>query len=269
MTAPDTKARRHEGTAARGGFSDGWPTNLDAPESRRSVVTGTGWGLLVVAALFALLGGCAQNTESLQDQASDQQQVTPTKTAQDQAAVGTTIRLNWSQTPGGTDSTLGGNETVVLPGADGQDILVDAVTSTGSSGNDATVGKSKMGFLQINNLTINNGTTQTPSQTGSTTGSATAAQTPTGSQTTSPVQDIKPEISLSLNAAFAPGGMIDQLAAAVGKGSLSDLSKTAQQDLRSAYAKGLQSGNMTEFWQMATQMFGIGPAAATQPAAGG
>lgn len=266
--AAGTKARRHEGTAPRGGFSDGWPTNLDRPESRRSVVTGMGWGLLAVAALFALLGGCAQNTESVQRQESEQKQITPTETAQDQATLGTTIRLTWSQTPGGTDSTLGGNDTIVLPGAD--DVLVDAVSSTGSSGNDATIGKSKMGFLQINNLTINNGTTQTPTQTGSTTGSATAAQTPTGSQTTSPVQDIKPEISLSLNAAFAPGGMIDQLAAAVGKGSLSDLSKSAQQDLRSAYAKGLQSGNMTEFWQMAAQMFGIGAMpATTQPAAGG
>jgi hypothetical protein len=136
---------------------------------------------LLVPALFI---GCAQNTESIAPQASDQQQVTPTVTAQDQMTAGSDVRVFIINAPG--NGTLPPNPT-------GDDEVDGMLAST--DGLAATTGKVNSGYAQAGiNVNITTGGT-TPTATGSATGTSTASQTPSQNQTVAPVQDIKPEVT--------------------------------------------------------------------------
>lgn len=208
---------------------------------------------------LALALGCAQNTETPQTQVPTQQTETPTATNQDAATQGSQVYqyIYVVNSPTRGDAPNGGEFAIASEKGD----VASLASASGAGGGtiDTAHGRYTQGGISISAPITTGGTT--PTLTGTTTGSATASQTPSQSQTVSPVQDIKPEISLSVNAAFAPGGMIDQLATAVGRGSLSDLSKSNQQDLRAAYAYGLQSGQWAPFWQLAKGVLGIEPPA--------
>jgi hypothetical protein len=131
--------------------------------------------------LFIFLIGCAQNTESIAPQASDQQQVTPTATTQDLMTAGSDIRINIYNAPGSEELPDEGEENTDL---------IEAVAAPG-----VTVGKTRGRAVQsgfVFNITTG-GTA--PTATGSATGTSTASQTPSQNQTVSPVQDIKPEVT--------------------------------------------------------------------------
>jgi hypothetical protein len=204
-----------------------------------------------------LLTGCAQTTDQGARQVTQQETDTPTSTAQDTATQGSYVNVYVMNDSGG-----GGlpNASLLKVGPeDGiQALMHDLKNRSGTELAETNAGKVIAG-VEINVTT--GGTT--PTVTGSATGTGTATQSPAQDQQQTPTQDIRPELSTSLNAAFAPGGMIDQLAAAVGRGTLSELTKQNQQDLRAAYAQGLQSGDFGAFFEQFSRIFGVEmPAAA-------
>lgn len=232
MTAPITKTQRHDGTTPRGGFSDGWPTNLDTVESRGSVVRGMGIGLFVVAALFAFFGGCAQNTETPVDQVSEQQTTTPTTNEQDQATQGSQVNV-WVVNAPGTSSMPNPGTVDLGTGSAATKLLDDCENAAGGN----AVHGVDAGYAQ-SGITINvttGGTT--PSATGTATGSASAGQTPSQNVTASPELRARGEVSAAMPIGVAaPGGMVDQQATATGRGATSGTSKTSENEL--TYLRG-------------------------------
>lgn len=216
-------------------------------------------GLVVAAVGGMLISGCAQNSDqrTRQEQAQRTEQGTAVSPVTTQTQEQMAPKRQFVQIIQHPESpkvlTEDGLKDGEFPGMGAKTAATDDRSYT-------------IGAITVN---ITEGGSQTPSlsgaQTGTATGTQTGAQTGTQSATQTPTQDIKPEISLSLNAAFAPGGMIDQLAAAVGKGSLSDLTKENQQDLRAAYIKGAQTGGFEQFAQLFAGLFPPPAAPTTQP----
>lgn len=212
--------------------------------------------VLAVGILLAL-GGCAQNTETAQTQTPVQETVTPTSTTQDAATQGSQVYqyIYVVNSPTRGDAPNGGQFALASEGGD----VASLASATGDDGGQLATahGRYTQGGISISAPITTGGTT--PSLTGSATGTGSGTQTPSQSQAVTPTQDIKPEISLSLNAAFAPGGMIDQLAAATGKGGIEGISKENAQDLKAAYAYGLEKGQWEPFGALVKDIFGIEP----------
>ena len=163
--------------------------------------------LVAIAMIGVLIGGCllgcAQNTETVAPQKVDQQQVTPTVTAQDLMTAGSDVRVFIINAPGASG----------LPDADGD------LTQSVESLTPAAIGKTNAGYVQGGiTLNITTGGT-TPSATGTTTGTATATQNPNQTTSANPVQDIKPELTTAVPITVAlPGSAASSTANAAGSG---------------------------------------------------
>jgi hypothetical protein len=159
----------------------------------------------ILTLTLVLFCGCAQNTESTVPQRVQQDQVTPTVTAQDQMTAGSDVKVY-------VFNTLGDGQK--LPGDDGSfegDIIESATGQTSTSGK-VKAGNAISGLA----IHITTGGT-TPTATGSSTGTATSTQTPSQNQSNTPT--LSPETSLSANAGFGmPGSALSQQATAAGSG---------------------------------------------------
>jgi hypothetical protein len=161
----------------------------------------------ILTLTLVLFCGCAQNTESTVPQRVQQDQVTPTVTAQDQMTAGSDIKVYIINAPGasGLPDDLDG---------DGQE---DGETAPWVTAPGTSIGKTNAGYAQSGIvLNITTGGT-TPTATGSSTGTATSTQTPSQNQSNTPT--LSPETSLSANAGFGmPGSALSQQATAAGSG---------------------------------------------------
>jgi hypothetical protein len=159
----------------------------------------------ILTLTLVLFCGCAQNTESTVLQRVQQDQVTPTVTAQDQMTAGSDVKVY-------VFNTLGDGQK--LPGDDGSfegDIIESATGQTSTSGK-VKAGNAISGLA----IYITTGGTN-PTATGSSTGTATSTQTPSQNQSNTPT--LSPETSLSANAGFGmPGSALSQQATAAGSG---------------------------------------------------
>jgi hypothetical protein len=201
-------------------------------------------GLCILLALTLPFSGCAQDTKTPVKQASEQQTITPTKTQQEQATQGTYLTLKWCQSPA-DGATMGGSDqpSLVITGNgevqsnDKSNDLLESVNTTGTANNNAGLGKTKMGFVQINNLTITTGGTA-PTATGTTSGTGSATQNPAQTTTANAELRAKGEVSAAMPVGVAaPGGMVDQQATATGRGTTSDTSKTSENQLTYSQVK--------------------------------
>lgn len=198
------------------------------------------FALFLVAATLTT-AGCAQNTETLSDQTTNQAtaQATDQVTVQDTATARDGLR----------------NAVVILTHPRGYGIFnadgaVDESDpdSTASANTPLALGDGPPGNYSIGDITITitntDGSTDVDAQqAGTADGSATGTQTGTQTPTVTTTQDIDAKVALDLALALAPGGIIDQAlaAAAAGGDGTATLDKQTQNELRSL----LQGGKVT------------------------
>lgn len=179
---------------------------------------------LVVIVLLVLPIGCGQQTAVPVDQGSEQQTITPSTTAQEQAAQGSQVYVWVVNGPGKGD----------LPNPGALDLKSDADAAiignaSGANGGEASAVDGR--FAQAG-FSININTGAGPGQTGTTTGTTSGtSQTPSAAATAYPSQEIKPSISIPVGVAM-PGGSNTQQANAVGEGSSSGTSQVTTNDLK-------------------------------------
>lgn len=161
--------------------------------------------VLVALALWlviaGLASGCAQNSEQPVRQSTGQATVTPTQNRQDADTQGTYIRFDIAQAPGGKATV---NYPATQPSDEGM-----AVDNLHSDAVATSVGRGRMGYLQINNFSVTTGGTA-PSLTGSATGSGSATQSPNATASQTPTQDVKPRVGVTANAAVQGTGIANQ-----------------------------------------------------------
>lgn len=212
-------------------------------------------GRAVMAALAFVVGmgmiGCAQSTE--QGTRQDTVTIPATTQMQDQMAPKRLmVQFNIHPERGYRGDDSGWREG-------------DAIAAL--AGNPNQSDDHRQYHVNVGNISVTEGGTTSPSMAGESTGTSTATATPTLTAT----QDIKPEIGISVPIGVAmPGGVVDQVSAALGgKGQISDLTQTAQHELRTAFLKGLKSNDMTPFLNLARDLLGVEDAATAPAAPGG
>lgn len=216
-------------------------------------------GAALILMLLVTLGGCAQNTEQPNEQTSNQD------AAQQSVTVPQTNQTQQSQAPKRQFVQINVHPERIFNGdedgySDGDENAALAKAVAGGDGK--PIDDHRTYAVTVGDISITEGGAQTPSiggtTTGTSTGSQTASQTPSQTPTQTATQDIKPEIGISVALALAPGGVIDQMVTALGgKGSISDLDKQSQADLKTAMLEGVKSNDYGEFLALFKSLFDV------------
>ena len=182
---------------------------------------------IVMTAFAVLLCGCAQNTQTPTEQKA--QQITPTQTKTEQAALGNTYNIYVVNGPGKDTGPASGNPQL---SALGQRLAADQAAKKLNNGTTTDGGNScgdaSAGFVQL--VSVNVAGTANPSAAGNTSGSG--AQTASPSTETTAKQRNDPSVSAQLGAA-APGGAVSQQSTPVsGAGQASGQTMTTTNDLK-------------------------------------
>lgn len=230
-------------------------------------ILGGFFGVGLILVLIVALGGCGMNTEQPNTQASNQdaaqQSVTIPQTTQTQEQLAP--KRQFVQINVHPERIFNGDEDGYSDGDQ-----VGPLPNVFAGGAEKPADDHRTYNVSVGDISITEGGSQTPSiggtTTGTSTGSQTADQNPNQSPKQDATQDIKPEIGISVALAFAPGGVIEQMAAALGgKGQLSDLDQQSQADLKSAFLDGIKSNNYAEFLELFKGLFEIPDPAGAPP----
>lgn len=150
--------------------------------------------IIAVVLLVGMIGGCAQNTEAGIAQTTPQQSGAPTSSDQAAPTLGSdvSVRVSVINAPG--SATTGGDG--------GDDPIAAALEGLATTQGTGSAGAARLGagYAQAGihvPITIQTGGTS-PSQTGTASSSATASQSPSGSTSASPVQDVRPNVPITV-----------------------------------------------------------------------